>query len=150
CLIFKNLMMKNVVLFFLLLFCFTKLFAQENYFAKTITDYDAVLNSNKNEIYSLNKEEFDSLVKADKNHQFHLVYSFGTWCKRCVAFLPKLLDWPENNALVRLYILSRGKDGEKELLRLKDFLPEKHNFNANAFMVSEEYGKRRWKKYDAF
>jgi len=98
----------------------------------------------------LNKTEFDSLVKTDKEHQFHLIYSFGTWCKPCVAFLPKLLDWIESNPSVKLYILNIEKDGNDKLLNVKNFLSEKHNFNANTFMVSDEYGKRRWKKYDAF
>ena len=141
--------MKTLILLAISL-CTGTTFAQDGYFAKTITDYNEVLNSNKNEIYSLNKAEFDSLIKIDNNHKFPLVYSFATWCKPCVAFLPDLLDWTENNPLVRLYILNIEKDGDKKLLRVKDFLREKHNFNANTFMVSDEYGKRRWKKYDAF
>lgn len=140
----------KIITFLFSLFCFTNFFGQETYFTKQITDYNEVLNSNNNEIYSLNKTEFDSLVKTDKNHEFHLIYSFGTWCKPCVAFLPKLLEWTESNPSVRLYILNIEKDGDNKLLRVKDFLREKHNFNANTFMVSDEYGKRRWKKYDAF
>ena len=62
---------------------------------------------------------------------------------------PKLLEWIESNPSVKLYILNIEKDGDR-LLRVKDFLREKHNFNANTFMVSYEYGKRRWKRYDAF
>lgn len=126
------------------------LLAQDDYFSKDIIDYNEVLNSNQNEIYSLNKSEFDSLIKANKNQKFHLVYSFGTWCKPCVAFLPELLDWVKNNPSVKLYILNIEKDGNKKLQRVKDFLSEVHDFNANTFMVSEEYGKGRWKKYDAF
>ena len=126
------------------------LLAQDDYFSKDIIDYNEVLNSNQNEIYSLNKSEFDSLIKANKNQKFHLVYSFGTWCKPCVAFLPELLDWVKNNPSVKLYILNIEKDGNKKLQRVKDFLSEAHDFNANTFMVSEEYGKGRWKKYDAF
>lgn len=124
--------------------------AQDHYFAKTISNYNEVLNSNKNEIYSLNKTEFDSLIKVDKSHEFHLVYSFGTWCKPCIAFLPQLLDWTEKNPPVKLYILNIEKDGDDRLLRVKDYLRQKHNFNENTFRVSDEYGKRRWKKYDAF
>lgn len=140
----------KIIAFFISLFCLTNLSAQEKYFTKVISDFDEALNSNKNEIYSLNKTEFDSLIKMDKNHEFHLVYSFGTWCKPCVAFLPKLLEWSESNPSVKLYILNIEKDGDDKLLRVKNFLREKHNFNANTFMVSDEYGKRRWKKYDAF
>jgi len=46
-LFFKNLKMKKIT-FFLFLLCVTNFFAQETYFTKTITDYDEVLNSNKN------------------------------------------------------------------------------------------------------
>lgn len=141
--------MREILLIVISLWTFS-LLAQDNYYAKTIQDYDEVLYSNKNLIYSLNKTEFDSLVKKDKNHELHLVYSFGTWCKPCVTFLPKLLDWLESNPSVKLYILNIEKDGDDKMLRLKDFLREKYNFNENTFMVSEEYGNGRWKKYDKF
>lgn len=140
----------KIISFIILNLLVIPLLAQEAYFAKTITDYNEVLNSNKNEIYSLDKAEFDSLIKTDKDHQFHLVYSFATWCKPCVAFLPQLLHWKKNNPSVKLYILNIEKDGNDKLIHLKDFLRDKHNFNENTFMVSEEYGKGRWKKYDNF
>ncbi len=107
--------MKYILCFFLI-YCSLNLVAQENYTAKTITDYNEVLNSNKNEIYSLNKAEFDSLVKTDKDHQFHLVYSFATWCKPCLEYLPKLLKWTNSNPSVKLYILNIEKDGNGKLL----------------------------------
>lgn len=141
--------MKTITLLVSIL-CFTCLIAQEKHFTDQINDYNEVLNSNKNKIYSLNKNEFDALVKANNNHDFHLVYSFATWCKPCVEFLPKLLGWVESNTSVKLYILNIEKDGNKRLLDVKNFLFQNHKFTSNTYMVSEEYGKGRWRKYDAF
>lgn len=109
------------------------------------------LHDLKNEItYSLNKEELHKLIKLN-NKKFTLVLSYGFWCKPCNEYFPKILNFvKENEKKIELIVVNVEPDNSKRLYANYYYLKKRFNFKKSYFMISEEYGNRKWKKYDGF
>lgn len=103
-----------------------------------------------NTIYSLNRTELTELLsKSDK--KYTLLISYGFWCKPCQEHLLQIIKFSEsNNKDLDLFILSLEPDDSKRLFVHQEFLKNKFGFTKPNFMISEDYGQKKWKKYDAF
>lgn len=137
------------------LFCFAIVFivsnivsSQELYEVKNITDFEEVLRKfNGQNIYDLDINELKNLIKVSSK-EFHLIYTYGYWCKPCIETLPSVLKF-ESNAKLELYLINiENKD--KDFLRTKNFLKEKFDYLDNTFTITDDYGKSSWKKYKNF
>lgn len=141
--------MKKFVLIVILFVSFSSL--SQKYDAKKIkfsanTNIDSL---ERNEIYSLDKEELYRLISRSKK-KYNLLVSFGTWCSPCRKSLPALIQFiEENSGQVNLYIVNIEKDSSQALLETQAFF-SKINYSTPTFMVSENYGKTKKGKYKLF
>jgi len=139
--------MKQFLFFFLFINC---IYSQDDYTAKKITDYYSVLtNKSENAIYSLNANELDSLITTSPK-KYHLIYSYATWCKSCNILFPKILDIVKNSKNIQLYVIDIERNNSRYLKWTKEAFKNKFNYLNNTFMISDSYGKRRYKKYENF
>ena len=138
--------MKKIFLF-TLFFQFTTY--SQNYKSEQIRtfDYNKLVDST---VYSLDKNELETLLKNNKT-EYTILISWGYWCKPCNVFLPKLLKFKsEIEPLLNVWIISVEPDNSKKLFTHKFSLEEKFSYTKPSFVISEIYGKSRFKKYDAF
>jgi len=139
--------MRQFLFFLLFVNC---IYSQDTYKAKIITNYTFVLtNKNENAIYSLNANELDSLITLSPK-KYHLIYSYATWCKSCNIFFPKILNLVKNSKNIQLYVINIERNNSRYLKWTKEAFKNKFNYLNNTFMVSDTYGKRRYKKYERF
>ena len=142
--------MKKNILIILMLISFTSY--SQKYDAKKIAFNSAntsIENLDKNEIFSLDKDEFLKLVSKSEK-KYNLIVSFATWCSPCRKCLPALIKFAEENEdKINLYIINIEKDKSKNLLESREFF-KKINYSTPTFMVSEKYGKDRRTKYKRF
>lgn len=113
-----------------------------------INEFVSELNSNpKLDIYSLNSENFLELLTSSTK-EYHLFYSFATWCRPCREYLPMLLEFVEKNRdNLELYVLIIEKDDSKELLHSKAFFSKIKNFNSPLYCLTSGESKRPVKRY---
>lgn len=138
----------SIVLF--LLFSMTtfgqKIKAEKINFEKT-PNYESLSDST---IYSLNKTELNKLL-SKSNKKYTLLLSYGFWCKPCQELIPKILKFiKDNENIIDIYIINVEPDNSKRLYLHQDFLYKRFDFYKANFMISDEYGGAKWKKYDAF
>lgn len=145
--------MKTILLFVFLLFNIGVINAQKTLKSKEILNIKNVtseLNNNSNStIYSINSENIFELIKSS-NKEYHLIYSFATWCAPCREYLPMLLDFIEKNKNVEIYILLIEKDGSKGLLNSKIFFDKIKTFNKPLFCITSDEYKKAKKIYYKF
>ena len=101
-------------------------------------------------IYSLNKTELNKLMSTN-NKKITLLLSYGFWCKPCNNYFPKILNLVNNNKdKIDLFLINVEPDNSRRLFLNNYFLQTRFGFFKANFMISEEYSKKKWKKYDAF
>jgi len=144
--------MKKIYIYSLLFFCFGIATAQTTLKAKEILNTENFVNdlsSNKEtEIYSINSDTILKLIKTSKK-EYHVIYSFTTWCGPCREYLPMLLDYVEKNN-IELYILIIEKDASKKLYNSKVFFDKMENFNKPLYCITSGESKNPKKKYYEF
>jgi thiol-disulfide isomerase/thioredoxin len=144
--------MKKTYIYIFLFFCFGSLEAQSTLKAKEILntkDFVNELSSIKDVgVYSIDSETILKLIKSSKK-EFHVIYSFTTWCGPCREYLPMLLNYVENNN-IELYILIIEKDNSKKLYNSKVFFDKMENFNKPIFCITSGKSKNPKKKYFEF
>ena len=114
---------------------------------EVISNYESLKDSTT---YSLNKIELQNLI-SNSTKKYTLLISYGFWCKPCQELLPKVLELINHNKdIVEIYIINVEPDESKRLFLNQEFLSRRFHFTKPNFMVSEDYGKGKWKKYDAF
>lgn len=139
--------MKNNI--FILFFLISHIIlAQDSYKAKKISDYNQVLNEKTNDIYELDIEQLKNLIESSPK-KYHLIYTFGYWCKPCIETLPEVLKLTNENKNIQLYLLNIEKK-DKAMMITRNFLRKKFNYLPNSFTVSSKYGNTRWGKYKDF
>ena len=141
--------MRKIILILLInsIFSYGQTLKSEKINFNKISSYSDLKDSTT---YSLNKKELDKLISLN-NKKFTLVLSFGFWCKPCNEYLPKILKLLENyNESVELYLINVEPENSRRLFLNNYYLQTRFNFSKPNFMISEEYSKKKWKKYDAF
>ena len=105
---------------------------------------------NDSTTYTLNKRDLFELIKKSQK-KFTLVLSYGFWCKPCNKYLPQLLNFiNKNKETIELVLINVEPDNSKRLYLNNYFLEKRFNYVKPTFMISEEYGTAKWKKYDGF
>lgn len=105
---------------------------------------------NDSVIYSLNKAELTNLL-SKSTKKYTLVLSYGFWCKPCQEYMPKILKLvKENESKIDLFVISVEPDNSKRLFLHHEFLKKRFAFDQPSFSISEDYGNKKWMKYDAF
>lgn len=143
--------MKKILIISATLFCCAITYGQrlkaENIDFTKIETFDNLKDSTT---YSLDKESLLKLITAS-DKKYTLVLTYGFWCGPCNIYLPKLLKFiSETKPDLDLVITNLEPDDSKRLLVNKYFLEQRHNFTKANFMLSEKYGRRKWKKSDPF
>ena len=144
--------MKKIYIYIFLFFCFGSLEAQNILKAKEIlntSDFVNTITSNKDlGVYSIDSETILKLIKSSKK-EYHVIYSFTTWCGPCREYLPTLLNYVEKNN-IELYILIIEKDNSKKLYTSKEFFDKMKNFNKPIYCITSGKSKNPKKKYFEF
>ena len=143
--------MKKILLLSAALFCCTITLGQtlkaENIDFTKIETFDNLKDSTT---YSLDKESLLKLI-ATSDKKFTLVLTYGFWCGPCNIYLPKLLNFiSETKPDLQLVIANMEPDDSKRLLLNKYALEQRFNYTKAIFMISEKYGKSKFKKSDPF
>ena len=143
--------MKKILILSAALFCYAITYGQtlksENIDLTKIETFDNLKDSTT---YSLDKESLLKLIAAG-DKKFTLVLTYGFWCSPCNEYLPKLLKFiSKNKPDLQLVIANLEPDDSNRLLLNKYALERKHNYTKANFMISEKYGRRKWKKSDPF
>jgi thiol-disulfide isomerase/thioredoxin len=100
--------------------------------------------------YEIDKNTLLNLISKNKK-KYTLVVSYGFWCKPCNEYLPKLLNFiNENKEQVELVLINVEPDDSKRLYLNYYYLLKRFNYTKPIFMISETYSKKKWKKYDSF
>ncbi|MFA7686369.1 MAG: hypothetical protein WCY25_00730 [Moheibacter sp.] len=126
--------------------------SQDKYKSQNIIDYDSIiskLNANDTEIYEINKNVLDSIMKKTDRDYIYL-YTFAWWCEPCIKKLPHVLNLKKDFDNLQLLIITTEQDDSKQLLLTKKYKNDKFNITFPIFNISDNYSKRRWKKYDSF
>lgn len=144
--------MKKTLIYIILFFCFGSLEAQNILKAKEIlntNDFVNTITSNKDVgVYSIDSETILKLIKSSKK-EYHVIYSFTTWCGPCREYLPTLLNYVEKNN-IELYILIIEKDNSKKLYNSKEFFDKMKNFSKPIYCITSGKSKNPKKKYFEF
>jgi thiol-disulfide isomerase/thioredoxin len=132
-------------------FCLGFLEAQTTLKSKEIININEFVNelniNPKLDVYSLNSENFLELITSSTK-EYHLFYSFATWCGPCREYLPMLLDLVEKNSdNLELYVLIIEKDDSKELLHSKAFFSKIENFDRPLYCLTTGKSKKPVKRY---
>ncbi|EMQ95704.1 hypothetical protein D778_01594 [Xanthomarina gelatinilytica] len=140
-------MKKLCAILFLLLSTISSINGQNKYKLKDIISYNKLVydmeHNSSSEIYSLTENDIFNLIK-NSNKDYHLIYSFATWCRPCREFFPEVLQLIKMRKNVELYIILIEKDNSKQLYNTKLFF-DRLNFDKPLFCVSN-YEKGNWRK----
>ncbi|WP_452230646.1 TlpA family protein disulfide reductase [Lacinutrix sp. MEBiC02404] len=144
--------MKKTCLYLLLFFCFGAIKAQNTLKANEILntkDFVIELSIPKEtEVYSINSDTILELIKSS-DKEYHIIYSFTTWCGPCREYLPMLLDYVETNN-IELYIIIIEKDASEKLYNSKVFFDKMESFKKPLYCITSGKSKNPKKKYYEF
>ncbi len=128
-------MTKNIVL---LLFISSSLVYSQSNKCELIKNSDNLYEVNKNDVFCLSKN----------SNELTLIYSFGIWCKPCIAHLPNALKLRDDYDL-NLYILLIEKKGSENAKIAIDYLNEQYE-NIQIIFIKDEYGNSKNRRYKNF
>jgi len=104
------------------------------------------VSKNSDNLYEINKNDIICLSK--KSNKVTLIYSFGIWCKPCIAHLPNVIKLKENFDL-NLYILLIEKKESKNIKIAIDYL-KKQSEDIKIIFLKDEYGSNKSRSYKKF
>jgi len=104
------------------------------------------LTKNINGLYEVNKTDVLCLSKHSEKPM--LIYTFGIWCKPCIAHLPNVLKLRDDYDL-NLYILPIEKKDSKNAKIAIDYLT-KQGENIQIIFIKDEYGNSKNRRYKNF
>lgn len=100
------------------------------------------------DIYLLNAEDFKNLI-TKSSKEYHLIYSFGYWCKPCRETMPKLMEVIRNRENLALYPLMVEKLTSEAVPKNVKYLKDEFDYNGSVFSADPALDKKPWKAYEA-
>lgn len=101
------------------------------------------------DIYLLNRTDFKKLI-AQSDKKYHLIYSFGYWCKPCLESMPKVMDIVNERDDLAFYPLIVEKLDSDEVTKNVAFLKQKYGYIGNVYSADPALGKNPRYAYHAF
>lgn len=105
--------------------------------------------SAKSEITFLNKDSLFSIMDKSPN-DYHLLYSYGNWCKECKETFPQLMDIISNYTNIDFYLLIVDKPNKDYFAQNIEVLREKFHYRGQLYAADFSYGKRYYHQYKNF
>jgi len=139
--------MKNISNFFKSTLAIFLFFVQAYSFSQEASNCN-LTQSNPNAVVSVDASDFKCIAKNTKKDKL-VVYTFGLWCKPCIAHLDNAISLEENYN-IEFYVLLVDNESENELIKKTIEFLRKKKQDINIVILKDEYGKRRNQKYKKF
>lgn len=96
----------------------------------------------------MNQSGFSRLIEKS-NKEFHLVYSFGYWCKPCRELMPDLMKTIESRTDIAFYPLIVENLESREVQKNADYLKQHFDYDGRIYSADLALGKKPYKRYQA-
>ena len=107
-----------------------------------------LLKAQEIEMYLLTPADFKNQI-AKSSREFHLVYSFGYWCKPCRETMPQLMEVIAERTDIAFYPLMVEKLDSEAVPQNVDYLKAEFDYTGPVFSSDPALNKKPWKAYNA-